>query len=78
MSCLSFNLYVLTACHQIDESLTDILKDGYAPNKSWTVTFIIGFAISTLIFYHESFVWPKWRFYSLVCAVGCLMEAGGM
>lgn len=39
--------------------------------------FTIGFGISGLIFYHQSFIWPKWRAFSLACAIGCFMESGG-
>ena len=59
------------------QNKTDNYADGYAPSLNATVSFIIGFVISTLIFYHQSWIWPKWRFYSLVCAFGCFMEAGG-
>jgi hypothetical protein len=53
------------------------LADGYAPTFDSSVGFIATFAISFLIFYHQSFVWPKWRFYSLIMAFGCLMESLG-
>ncbi|KAI7116014.1 hypothetical protein KC316_g19031 [Hortaea werneckii] len=51
---------------------------GYAPDWDFNLFFAIGFGITALIFSHESLIWPKWRAYSLACAIGCLMESGGM
>ncbi|TKA21775.1 hypothetical protein B0A50_08696 [Salinomyces thailandicus] len=50
---------------------------GYAPDWDFNMFFTIGFGISGLIFYHQSFIWPKWRAFSLACAIGCFMESGG-
>ena len=53
------------------------VADGYAPTFDSSAGFIAAFAISFLAYYHQSFVWPKWRFYSLIMAFGCLMESLG-
>ncbi|KAI7213259.1 RTA1-domain-containing protein [Hortaea werneckii] len=50
---------------------------GYAPDWDFNLFFAIGFGITALVFSHESLIWPKWRAYSLACAIGCLMESGG-
>jgi len=57
--------------------LTAVDTDGYAPSWNFNLFFTVNFAISALVFYHQAFIWPKWRAYSLACAIGCLMEAGG-
>ncbi|TKA57294.1 hypothetical protein B0A55_11540 [Friedmanniomyces simplex] len=51
--------------------------DGYAPNWDFNLFFVVNFAISSLVFYHQALFWPKWRLFSATCAVGCVMESGG-
>ena len=69
-------LYVEQLLFPLSRRLTDV-TDGYAPNLAASLLFLIIFAISSLGFVVQSFLYKRWLAFSIALAVGATAEAIG-